>query len=81
MYNYGNIYSVPLWHRLTFDPEDEAALVLGVSLDVGDEGTHAPLVNSTVAKGRSLQLGQHVHYVLHWRHLLQRTLEGREGHG
>lgn len=61
----------------TFEPEDEAALVLGVGLDVGDEGSHAAVEHGAVAQSHVLHLREHVHHVPHRGHLLEGTLRTR----
>ena len=64
---------------LTFDPEDQAALVFGVALDVGDEGSHAPVKHGAIGLRQDLHLGQHVHHVSDRGHPLQGALRTAQG--
>lgn len=60
---------------LTFNPEDEAALVFSVGLDVRDEGPHPPVEHGAVCQSHGLHFGQHVYNITCRGHLLQRALD------
>ena len=63
----------------TFDPEDQAALVFGVALDVGNEGSHASVKHGAVSLRHDFHLGQHVHHVSDRCHPLQGALGRAQG--
>lgn len=62
-------------HRLTLQPEDEAALVLRISLHKGHKGFHALLEHSSVSQSHGPELRQKVYGVSLEAHLLQGALD------
>lgn len=61
-------------YQLTLQPEDEAALMLCISLYKGHKGFHALLKHGSVSHGHGPELRQKVYSVSLEAHLLQGTL-------